>query len=198
MIPPVNDYRRPESVRKPNRTILIVTNGERTEVDYFEGFKNEVRLPGITIISANHSNPQNVYGYAQGKETEYDEVWCVLDVDQFGEEVKTVIDKAKASRIRCAVSNPCFEAWLLMHFQYSTASLTPQEAVKKLKQVLPSYDKSRLQFTDFFARIDTAIQNAQKLERHHQENRVNFPCDSNPYTSVHILMEMLKKENTQI
>lgn len=194
MSAPVN-YRRPESVRTPNRTILIVTHGELTEIEYFSGLKRELRLPGVTIKAADHSDPKAVYDYAKRKKADYDEIWCILDVDEFSSQIKDVLSKTANSKIQCAVSNPCFELWLFLHFKYSTGSLSPQETVEKLKHVLPSYDKTRLRFSDFSTNLDTAIQYAKKLERHHQENHINVPCDSNPYTSVYVLIETMQKEN---
>jgi hypothetical protein len=45
-----------------------------------------------------------------------DEVWCVFDVDEHPK-LAEARDQANANGIQLAVSNPCFELWLLLHFQ---------------------------------------------------------------------------------
>ena len=53
------------------------------------------------------------------EEGEIDEFWCVFDVEWprnhpgLGEAIK----QARENQIRLAVSNPCFELWLILHFQ---------------------------------------------------------------------------------
>lgn len=46
----------------------------------------------------------------------YDHIWCVFDIDEhpFVPEAR---QQARDNRIDVAVSNPCFELWLLLHFQ---------------------------------------------------------------------------------
>jgi hypothetical protein len=44
------------------------------------------------------------------------EVWCLFDRDEHGE-VDTAIADATRNGVRVAFSHPCFELWLLLHFQ---------------------------------------------------------------------------------
>ena len=56
-----------------------------------------------------------------------DETWCVLDHDGREEEVRKFLvwhERARKSRsaptIEAVISDPCFEYWLLLHFEYTT------------------------------------------------------------------------------
>jgi len=44
------------------------------------------------------------------------EVWCLFDRDEHGE-VDAAVAEATRNGIRVAFSHPCFELWLLLHFQ---------------------------------------------------------------------------------
>ncbi len=44
------------------------------------------------------------------------EVWCLFDRDEHGE-VDTAIAEGIRNGVRVAFSHPCFELWLLLHFQ---------------------------------------------------------------------------------
>lgn len=47
---------------------------------------------------------------------DFDRVWLVLDVDSWGEKkLSEVAQEARTREFSLAVSNPCFEVWLLLH-----------------------------------------------------------------------------------
>ncbi len=94
---------------------------------------------------------------------EYDEVWCVVDVDQFPD-VPEATAAAGASGIQLAVSNPCFELWLLLHFEDPPERCDGYpEAVRRLRRHLPRYDKQALNFADFAPGIQAAISRGERL-----------------------------------
>lgn len=64
-----------------------------------------------------------------------------------------------------AVSNPCFELWLLLHF-IEHRSYCPSYAALQvlLRKKLPGYDKSRLDFEDYGSGVDKACSRAKALD----------------------------------
>lgn len=71
---------------------------------------------------------------------------------------------AKAG-IKVAVSNPCFELWLLLHHEDCSAHCADCDAVQvRLRKRVPAYDKTRLRFRDFAGGLDQAIALARKLD----------------------------------
>lgn len=63
------------------------------------------------------------------------EVWCLFDRDQHGE-VDAAVAEALRNGVRVAFSHPCFELWLLLHFQSFEARLDGRcaEVVSRLRQ----------------------------------------------------------------
>lgn len=128
------DERRPLQRRGPTRNpipcILVVCEGEVTEREYIDGFKAEY---GITTVRVDVFSPGgNPLGLveravelrntsrrearrARDQNLAYDQAWCVMDVDQHPRLDEARVLAAKHG-IKLAISNPCFELWLLLHF----------------------------------------------------------------------------------
>ena len=53
------------------------------------------------------------------EEGEIDEFWCVFDVEwpKNHPNLREALDLARRNDIKLAVSNPCFELWLVLRFQ---------------------------------------------------------------------------------
>ena len=116
--------------RNPKRRFLLVCEGEKTERQYFLGFVKKFRSAVVEVVVHPHQGaPVTLVELAQKEQREakrraksendanllFEEVWCVFDVDVH-ERIPEALDTARQSSICCAVSNPCFELWLLLHF----------------------------------------------------------------------------------
>src|SRR5215213_4994808 len=98
-------------VRSPRRTVLIFCGGARTEPDYFDGLKAQLADPAINIkIRKAGIAPEALVRAAaefrDRKPGTFDDVWCVLDVDQF--DIASAVIAAKKAKIHLAISNQCF------------------------------------------------------------------------------------------
>ena len=114
---------------------------------------------------------------------DYDEVWCVFDVDQF--DIQGAVREARSHGVNLAISNPCFELWLLLHFEPCRSHLSGYEAVVvKLKKHVPDYDKA-VSFRHFDGRVTTALENAKSLDASGTDHT------KNPSTSVWRLVETI-------
>lgn len=146
--------RRPP-FRDPKPIILIVCEGARTEPEYFEGFARACHNPRVRIkISSEHGVPKTLViaakDYQQKAEDEahregdenliYDSVWCVFDVDDHPN-VSDAMQMAHDNRIRLAISNPCFELWLVLHFRDNPGMQHRAKIQKMLSRHVPGYDK---------------------------------------------------------
>lgn len=102
----------------------------------------------------------SLYGAA---DPAFDEVWCVFDVDQF--DMGEAGRRARKAGVELAVSNPCFELWLLLHMVDATRPFTDCRDVRRaLTKELPGFSKSRLDFDRFRPGIDKAVDRARRLE----------------------------------
>lgn len=94
----------------------------------------------------------------------FDEAWCVFDVDDYAEDIANAIPTAKRAKISLAISNPCFEFWLLLHFADHSAWLNGPNAVKaQLCRHISGYDKTKIDFAAFAPRISDAIERGRRL-----------------------------------
>jgi hypothetical protein len=138
-----------QSRRRPFRQsadrILVVCGGVRTEPDYFEGMKSSYRNPAVKIIVRKAGvSPVELVELAMSvrdrDNDSFDEVWCVCDVDDF--DLTAAVGLAARNDVRLAVSNPCFEVWLLLHFEECMAAMTGYEQLRRrLAKHIPDYDK---------------------------------------------------------
>lgn len=113
--------RRAAPTREENPVLLILCQGEVTEVEYFEHFE----LATATIRAVGQAyDPEKLVQYALELREEarqqrqpYEQVWCVFDKDDTRPgNFQTALDKAAANGVEAAYSNQAFEFWLLLHF----------------------------------------------------------------------------------
>ncbi|MFL5382303.1 MAG: RloB family protein [Longimicrobiaceae bacterium] len=118
----------------------------------------------------------------------FDEIWCVFDVDTH-ERFEQARRAAQAAGIRVAISNPCFELWLLLHFFAQSAHLSAGDARRRVLRNLPDYDK-HLRYEDFAVGYGHAVKRASELERRHAELGRE---GANPSTGMHRLAERIRE-----
>ncbi|MDY7026254.1 MAG: RloB family protein, partial [Pseudomonadota bacterium] len=99
-----------------------------------------------------------------------------------------------------ATSVPCFEYWLLLHYNFTTKPFEAKgklsiadTVIKELKQVYPKYKKrSNNVFSDLLPRIEDAKKNAEKVLKQSLTNNTD-----NPSTRVHELVDYLQNLRNQ-
>jgi hypothetical protein len=183
--------RRPATARRLSTRLLIVCGGLRTEKLYFDGLRRAEHNPAVTVVLKTHpKSPTEVVRHARtirrDNRDDFDEVWCVLDVDQF-QDISQAATLAKKSGIKVAISNPCFELWLLLHLAAHTAHISTRDVQRLLCRHLPGYDKSDLSFDDFASGVGDAYERSRELE---PTGRAH---DVNPSTNVWQLMIKIRR-----
>jgi hypothetical protein len=141
-----SDLGRRRGGRPERRRILVVAEGERTERQYLEGLVKHARATGLTVLPVDvHGlgrDPMSVVKKAvhlrdddrkrRGPRDRYDEVWCVFDVDKH-HTLAAAVALAERQSLRVAISNPCFELWLLWHFEDYSKPATAASLKDRLK-----------------------------------------------------------------
>lgn len=175
--------------RRGSRTVLVYCGAVRTERDYFEGLKGAYHRSTISIIVrgagiAPDQLVRSAAAYRDRKPDSYDEVWCVIDVDEL--DVSAAVLEAGKRGVNLAISNPCFELWLLLHHAECTAYCSGYaDVVRRLKKHLRAYDKARIRFADFADGVADAIRRAKQLDAAGED------WQKNPSTSVWRLVEQI-------
>lgn len=181
-------------IRNLKERFLVVCEGEKTEPNYFRGF----RVPGQTVDVDIRGVGYNTVSLVRKaielkKEEEYDQVWCVFDRDDFpAQHFNEAISLAYANHVKIAYSNEAFELWYILHFDYHQSGISRADYIKILSKKLGhAYKKSSETIYDELAsKLPTAIRNAQKLLDNYAPPK---PVSDNPSTTVHLLvLELLK------
>jgi hypothetical protein len=140
-----DDLGRPRRTRRENVTILVVSEGESREPQYFRGLARHLKSTGVKICTikalGTGRGPEKVVERARketnngrlvGNRDGFDYVWCVFDVDDHAH-LEYAIREALGSGFRVAISNPCFEIWLIWHFEDLARYIDRDKAKKKLR-----------------------------------------------------------------
>ncbi len=173
--------------------ILILCEGEKTEPNYFNGFKREYRLSNITVRGLGW-NTDKITEEAIKQKRNYSEIWCVFDRDFFKPQNfnRAFQMIQKYPNIKIAYSNEAFELWYLLHFNYYNTAISRSQYIEKLSKLLgEEYKKnSATIYMKLKNKQETAIRNAKKLLATYSEPN---PENDNPSTTVYQLVEELNK-----
>jgi len=180
---------------------LIVSEGVKTEVNYFNGFKEEINRKFEGTVA---SYTIDIHG--AGKETIriveeieeirrrspniYEHLWAVFDKDDFpANHFDNAIKMAEARGIQVAWSNECIELWFLLHFSYLNTAISREAYYTKLSAELKkrggpaNYEKANPILYELLKPYQSkAIANAKKLRQNANPNLP--PSKQNPCTTV--------------
>lgn len=192
--------------------ILIVCEGSKTEPQYINEIRRHFRIHTANIqvhASQLGTQPMQVVEYALQLFTHgdhalsiqpraFEQVYAMFDRDDH-----TTYHSAleEATRLRSTLRNdlrqsvcfsaiasvPCFELWLLLHFEDVLAPIHRTEVYTRLRRHIPDYDKGG---TGYFERtrkiLDHAISRANTLAA-----RSCARDGREPYTDLQTLVSML-------
>ncbi len=129
--------------RRPRRAersrILIVTEGVKTEIQYLEGLTQFLRSAGAAVRGVRAKgvgrDPLRVLQAALDINAQdsdgFDEVWMVVDVDEHATLDEALVE-AKRRGVSVVVSNPCFEIWLVWHYEDCHAYQETKATIERL------------------------------------------------------------------
>jgi len=194
---------RVRKIRKRKNKILIAVEGtNKTEKIYFSNFDDGKKPYTITIAKGNDTDPLGMIKLLS-KEIDKRDIdlsngdiaFCVFDTDvntKKNKIIKDAINLAKEKGIRIITSTPCIELWFLLHFEYTTARLSNNSVIKRLKKYLPKYEKNINIFPDIKDKVYEAIDRAKRLESFQlQNNKIISMVEANPNTEMYKIVEEL-------
>jgi hypothetical protein len=141
--------KRTKGVRPEQRRFLFYCEGACTEDQYFKGLRTDLRsLPVAICLGGEHGEPKSLVRAAidhqeraprsaSDRWTEYDEAWCVTDVEAPvpHDGLAAALKPARRYGVQVALTNPCFELWLLLHFKDVSGYCTSAEAQRALERL---------------------------------------------------------------
>ncbi|MCM1985533.1 RloB family protein [Methanococcoides seepicolus] len=181
----------------------IFCEGEKTEIHYFEHMRSDLRINKlkIKVKSSDDQDALSVIKYALDvlkHSRDYvpgDLIFCVFDRDEnSSKELSQAKKLASAEDIQIIFSNPCFEFWILSHFERYERPLDNKLLKRKLVQFLGQYQKNDSQIYEKTKdRIDIAMKYSEEVVSLHESSGVDIISrDSNPSTLVHQLIEKIR------
>lgn len=192
--------------------ILIISEGEKTEPNYFTEIRQSLRIPSMNVQiqpSDWGTDPLNIVKYAehlftQGsshlhiKQKSFERIYVVFDRDDHRTyhaalEKSRSLDHKMRNDLKQSVqfiaitSIPCFELWLLLHFQEIHHWLHRDDVIKSLKKYILNYEKgSKNCYQKTQEYLNIAIQRAKQLA-----SKSTPYEDKKAYTNVSDLVEFL-------
>jgi hypothetical protein len=166
------------------KLFVIASEGAVTEPKYFNDLKERWHNPRIhieVVVRDNPglSSPEHVLGELDRFRREYhlhegDQLWLVMDRDPqswTNETLRVVARECQRRRYSLAVSNPCFEIWLLLHFEDvpNQGAARRQELIRNAKRLLKSEvarhcSTSGPHIDNFIPHTEKAIARAEALD----------------------------------
>lgn len=198
--------KRKENTRTEREAVIIACEDSVSAPLYFKNLFHDlitnhaIAASSLVIVKHGHTDP---YGVLQDM-LQYDDYkdfthkWIVIDRDEERtnggghplENFNRAIAEASKKKINVAYSNPCFEIWYLLHFEYRNTPIDRDELYRKLVEEL-GYSKDNL--PDLIpAQQSSAIKYAKNLiESWVSMQGETKPASDNPSTTVHELVEVL-------
>ncbi|MBR4028394.1 MAG: RloB domain-containing protein [Alistipes sp.] len=177
------------------RIIVVASEGKDTERIYLHALANEFSNPRIHVHilernedEQNNSSPEHVLKQLNDYKGQYaleadDELWLVIDKDRWTEAMLSHVATVcvQDNFMHMALSNPCFELWLLLHLvDVELLTHEEQELWRKnrrkskntdpylkirLRQEIGSYHESSYDTQIFMTNINAAIERARALDK---------------------------------
>lgn len=196
--------------RNFKKTVAIVGDGF-TEKIYFDQLKELEELEDIVIKPELPRKSHKGGSYKRIIETAkslieegYDHVYCLIDFDTVISEKKITAFKNDVacldqSCFTVYINNPCFETWLLLHFEKTTKLFNTCEEVST--RILP-YIKDYSKRQDYLKRkniykslrlhLNKAIQHAKSLELNRSDH-----SDKQPRAEIFKIFKVLNIPSTK-
>jgi RloB-like protein len=171
-----NRFQRQVGKRSYKKLFFIFVEGNETEPRYFNIFRaseySYVHLQIKSHLSKTH--PKQVLTRAKRfikaeKLKKNDQVWLVIDHDGRPEEdFQSLNSWSDGKNYFLAISKPCFEFWLLLHFEKGDQVRSFEDCRRKLKKHLPNYEKNQFDEKGLKTRIPIALK-MQKISTNNQK-----------------------------
>lgn len=183
--------------------LVVIASEDRYAVrQYFDFFKSTRIQFKVLETQDCRSSPTHVLDRIDAYKKEFqigegDSFWIVVDCDHWIEpnhvrNLRQVLSECRRKDVEFALSNPCFELWLLLHFSEFPAEdqLSCDEVAVRLRAAAGMYDKTKVYRLPIDGgKVRTAIGRAATRYDSSQEIPTGLQ------TAVHRIVESLIERN---
>ena len=201
--------------------VIISCEGTKTEPNYLRTIINDLIKNGkiargsIVIANHQHTDPLGVLNDLINYKDDYtlfENRWIVIDRDEVRsissnssghteENFLSALEEAKKLNIQVAWSNPCFEIFIIEHYEYRDAGGDRKDIQKRALELLCKDGKIKTDasveelktiddlYNILLPRKETGFKNLKKLMI---VQKGKSPVEANPDTRFHELIEVLE------
>ena len=185
-------------------SLIVIASEDRYAVkDYFDKFQSKRFRFRVLPTDDGRSSPEAVLQRLDDYRQEFDvgeddELWACIDLDHWADanhiaNLRRVRQMAGQKGYRLAISHPCFEFWILLHFQDSPTSEIGRcaDVSAILKGHSPGYSKASIKdLVLTVQQVEQAIERAEKLISEDPFSR------DRPSTQMHLILESLRSKGS--
>lgn len=200
MVRTASSFKRSPPKFRPQARVLVICEDTKSSKNYLQYAAIYYRSNAIIEFShCGRTDPKGIVQNALRRQSDFEKVYCVLDRDAhigWDDAFGLICDSEK---VRIIPSYPCFEYWVLCHFEYSRALFLPSgnkspadcvvERVRQ-KEGLNNYSKGYggNLFLDLLDRLAYARLNAIRALGDAADTQ-----ELNPSTCLHNLLDELSR-----
>lgn len=189
--------------RKQRKVFRVLAEGVVTEPGYLTLIARRYR--GVTIDYDRDNSGADPYTLvkrardlqarsrrrSRREGPDFDEIWCVFDIDEHPN-MASALQEARDAGVNVAVSNPCFELWLVLHERDHTAWIHRHD-IQRAARDIGMIDGKGIIDGDWVASWPIAAERADRLTEMHEGN--GSPPGENPSTTVGHLLRQIDEES---
>lgn len=205
---------------QPYDLILIVSEGEETEPNYFNKMiiREKLSSANVKVTGECGSDPVSVVKHAIklfeireneiNSERKFDRVYCLIDRDEhanFNEALNRInqYNKQKSKNVIVPIlSFPCFEFWYICHFEDASRSpinrkgnKSPGEVCESNLNILWKRDFGKnynKSDGDIYQLLESRVEEAIRRSTRFAKDAIEIDAP-NPSTNIHCVVEKLLK-----
>lgn len=198
--------RKPRPIKRTegthrDATLVVIASEDRYAVKQYFAFFRSTRVQfEVLETDDGKSSPRHVLHRLDEFKKEYDldlekgdQLWLVCDTDHWIEpshikNLVKVVRQCAQKGIGVALSNPCFDLWLLLHFDEfpSESALTCDEVGDRIRTIVGQYNKKKVYNLPI---TDELVRDATRRSKANQPSTGEIPNQTQ--TAVHLIIEDL-------
>lgn len=188
----------------PKPKIVIYSEGEKTERDYFEEMRRAFRSvvldieiiegAGVPLTIAKEAARAAQLARRRDRRQSYasrDEFWAVFDRDEHPN-VQEAISRCNDANVGVAFSDPCFELWLILHFQDFDRPDGRHDVQRHLETLCGDYDRAKRKTTDCGKLMELVVEAEQRAKRQLHRRKDEGVPPNRPFTTVYELTRRIR------
>lgn len=177
----------------------MLCEGKVSEPAYVRGLKRVPEIGGRTALTIELAPERDVplplvqAAIPYTSREEVDEVWCLFDVEHPHQHphLDEALRLAEAYGIRVAVSNPCFEVWLVLHHRDWNRPGTTTHDAETAANACHGVNGKALDPAVILPLRHDAARRARALDTRHERDGTPFPRN-NPSSGMHRFLDAVE------